>query len=266
MQKWNISPEELQTLYWNKYLNQREIAEKIGCSKSTIKVKMQKYQIPRRPGGGQPYPHYNFSIIPSKDLGYFCGLVIGDGYLTCRNRNYRIGIESSNVQLINLFCLTAKRICSLLHPFTYKRKKLRKFPKGYTYNGITIVGGLDSKLLYQILKPYKLQDYYFKIPNFLRTKESIVGFLQGIFDAEGSVDVRKSNSHVSLTSKHKSNLLKIQRLLQHLGIEAKIYSDINSCTLYIQRKQSLKIFKRLVNFRLNYKKEALKNAINSYKT
>jgi len=106
----------IRNLYWKKELSQREIAERINVDQSTICKFMKKHAIPARHYGFTPWnkgKHGIFSketlhriskastrkinLKPTRELGYFCGLIIGDGFIHFNriSRNYEIRMQST---------------------------------------------------------------------------------------------------------------------------------------------------------------------------
>ncbi|MCG2717604.1 MAG: ribonucleoside reductase class II [Nanoarchaeota archaeon] len=66
-----------------------------------------------------------------------------------------------------------------------------------------------------------------EVPNsiFTAPKEAVIGFLQGLFTADGTVNyIKDKSSYVRLTSKSEKLLKQVQLLLLNLGIKSKIYS------------------------------------------
>jgi len=235
-----MGPRLVEFLYWKKGFSQREIAERFGLGQSTISKFMKGHGISARHKGFVPWNKGKTGVFskearrkiseanlkkvdlsPTKKLGYFCGLVIGDGSLYfCRpTRNYEMRFQSTKEDIVKLFCELAEDLG--LHPlgiYTYKRT--RRFPNGEKRTDLIYSAVVNSKILYDALRPYKQKDYYWKIPRFLTTKESLFGFVGGIFDAEGYA----GKNGVIIGSKHDENLIRFKRLLKKLGF---IYGRIS---------------------------------------
>ena len=201
-------------------------------------------------------------IEPTKEWGYFCGLVIGDGWVVKnkKSNNYTIGVESTRRELIELFCLSAKRLGLNPHE-TKPRMHRRKFPNGEVREDVTYRAYIYSKAVYDVLKPCKLNDYRFKVPAFIyKSDEAVAGFLQGFFDAEGSIQMGNPVPAITAGSKHIENLLQIKYLLQRLGI-ASYVSVRNKPTLSIWGYESKLAFYKKVGFRLSRKAEKLRKSL-----
>lgn len=173
---------------------------------------MNKEKKPRNSNG--TFAPYKISLNPSRELGYFIGLILGDGwiYFQKATRNYTIAIESTKRAIIEQFCESAYKLG--LHPSrVYKRIKTRRFPNGEIRTDILYRRIINSEIFYKALRPYKQDDYQWKVPSLLTTRESLFGFIGGFFDAEGSV----SRDCVVIGSKYDKNLVELKQILQKLG-------------------------------------------------
>lgn len=234
-------------------LNDGEIARELGKSSNTIHSwRERRGFLPNVNPGGQPY---QISLIPTKELGYFCGLVIGDGslYFSKRTRNYNICLESTKKEIVEIFCKSAKKLG--LNPLgIYTREKTRKFPDGSIRTDLTKAALVSSKILYDALKPYKQNDFKWEIPKFLTTEESLFGFVGGIFDAEGNI----AENGIAISSKHDENLINLKRVFKKLGfIYGKILVKNGKLLMYglgnirlLIEKVGLRLKKEKVNFLL----------------
>lgn len=186
------------------------------------------------------------SLEPTRQLGYFCGLVLGDGTVFCKNSHHRISIKSTKTQILEQFEKYAKLFG--LRPYWFTDVETRKFPNGTVRTDRMWMVSVSSKVLSEALKQCKKEDYFFHIPVFLNTKESLWGFIEGFFDAEGSVhyDVRLKNGicSLSVSSKHRQNLSPIQQLLFEFGIRSVIYAmkGAKCFTLQIHRRKDIERF------------------------
>jgi len=91
-----ISKEELEKLYWEEGLTQREIAERLGCSQYKVQKWMQIYDIPRRPHGAR-YPQIE---LTTEQYEILYGLILGDGYLDPYYKNAHFSIASKHLEFI----------------------------------------------------------------------------------------------------------------------------------------------------------------------
>lgn len=210
------------------------------------------------------------NIYSSWEWGYFCGLVIGDRYIVKnrRSRNYDICVKSTKLELINAFRRSADELG--LNPNSFRAFEVtRKLPNGRVCTSIHYFIKVGSKTIYELLRPCKLQDYRFKVPEFIKqSEEAICGFLCGYFDAEGSAVVCSTCpvSTIQATSKHKENLLQIAELLKFLEIKSRITKSTNSCWMLQIRDNASKIkFAELAGFRLERKRKSLARVLASIK-
>jgi hypothetical protein len=75
-------------------------------------------------------------VRPTREWGYFCGLIIGDGYVYKNRRNYLIAIRSTKKELIEIFCDSAEKIGLKPHQ---EKPRLHKstFPNGVERETLT---------------------------------------------------------------------------------------------------------------------------------
>lgn len=105
------------------------------------------------------------------------------------------------------------------------------------------------------------------------SKEEILWYLRGIFDAEGSIvtnythklkgkDKRYFTKQISLTQGNIKLLKKIKNYLSKFNIESKLHFALKkrSC-LVIKKNISIKHFNELIGFRIKRKEQRLKFAI-----
>lgn len=218
-----------------------------------------KYKLPRAHGRFQPIIRH---LETTFNFGYLCGLVLGDGYLfRTKNRNYRVSLESTDEELATLFVEVARNLG--FNPLGYKRAKLRSFKSGYSYSNESWVITINSKQLYYLLRPFKKEDFLWQIPIFLvKKKEAILGFLSGLFDAEGTVDKKG----LALSSKRIENVKQIQIVLSNVGIKSRLYVTRSSAQiLTIREHLSKQLFQRLIGFRLQRKNVKLQKIMEKTK-
>ncbi|MHA1399308.1 MAG: LAGLIDADG family homing endonuclease [Candidatus Heimdallarchaeaceae archaeon] len=162
---------------------------------------------------------YNFPTKWSKELGQVLGWLIGDGWLRDGDKNCRVGFT---------FSKSDKKVMDYLKPIInswYQRDiqpVLRK-------NGVYHLS-YHSKYFVEFFK--KLGVKHVRADNkvvpemiFTAPKEAVIGFLQGLFTADGTINcVTRKGSNVRLSSKSKQLLKDVQLLLLNLGIKSRIYN------------------------------------------
>lgn len=259
-QQYFFDLDNIKNMYFKEQLSLRETANLLGTSSATVGRFLIKNKIARRSLSSAMHiaqEKRDFAIeidlTPTKDVGYICGVIIGDAsIIKTSSKNYRIDLETTRQDFVMLFYESIKSTFPDLSPYMHKRVKTRCFPNGQTYINDCWCVSFNSKRLYNALRPFKMADYKWLVPTFLATQESLVGFLQGLFDAEGSV----ANRNIALYSKHLENLLPIQKLLANFGIESCLHNKYRMSTLRINKAQSLAIFTRKIGFR--YLRKSLK--------
>ena len=155
----------------------------------------------------------------TKELGQVLGWVIGDGWLRDGDENCCVGFT---------FSQDDKEILDYLKPIAD------------SFYGSSIKETLRENNVYNILYGSKYFVEFFKalgvkawhseqkeVPGSIYTapKEAVVGFLQGLFSADGTVGIYKANGtrYVRLTAKSSRLLKGVQLLLLNTGIFSKIY-------------------------------------------
>ncbi|MDP2924061.1 MAG: ribonucleotide reductase N-terminal alpha domain-containing protein [Candidatus Omnitrophota bacterium] len=155
----------------------------------------------------------------SKELGQILGWLVGDGWLRDQDKNCRIGFT---------FSQDDKSILEYLKPiinnaYGYNIKEVLRENNVYHLS-------YHSKYLVDFFKSLGVKAWRSEekeVPESIYTapKEAVVGFLQGLFTADGTVGLREVNNttYIRLTAKSIKLLKGVQQLLLNLGIYSKIY-------------------------------------------
>lgn len=118
------------------------------------------------------------------------------------------------------------------------KSSIRKTNKGYFR--LTCY----SKELYNKIAEFRQNRYALTA----KSQEFQIGFVRGMFDAEGSVN--KSRFQISLYSKNKELILEINKILENLGLKTgKISNTRDVLILPIYGKEEIKKFYDCVGFR-----------------
>jgi len=207
-------------------------------------------------------------LKPTFWMGYFCGLVLGDGSLaSAKTRNYQIAVESTKKELRRQFIKAVRKISPAVAVFQRQGRVSRSFPNGVRREDMHYSAVINSKKLYQVLRPFKKEDSIWEIPTFLTSRASLRGFLRGIFDAEGCVVLNSSRGRwypfLVLSSKHQSNLNPIAWLLLRFGIFSHTRRTwAGRFELKISDRDSLKRFAKFINFGLDRKRKKMNEGLN----
>ncbi len=160
----------------------------------------------------------------SKELGQTLGWLIGDGWLRDQDKNCRVGFTFSKQDrevmhhlkpIINYWYASdikeVERENGVYH-LSYHSKFFVDFFKAL---GIRAVDGNEKTVPESI---------------FTAPKEAVVGFLQGLFSADGTIGINESNCgyYIRLTSTSILLLKEVQLLLLNLGIKSRIYNRSRS--------------------------------------
>lgn len=162
----------------------------------------------------------NFPSKWSKELGQVLGLLIGDGWLRNGDKDCRVGFTFSEKDkyLLEHF----KKIINNWYGKNIKEIQRPRNTYHLSYHSQEVVN-LFMKFG---IKPVKAEEKVVPESIFSATEEAVIGFLQGLFSADGTVrDSKKSNSDwVALTSKSEKLLKDVQILLLNLGIKSRIFN------------------------------------------
>ncbi|MFH1210500.1 MAG: LAGLIDADG family homing endonuclease [archaeon] len=167
----------------------------------------------------------------SKELGQILGLLVGDGWLRDNDKNRRVGFT---------FSKSDKEVLDYIKPLIngLYGKEIKEVKRK---NGVFHLS-YHSKYFVDFFKKLGVLPVYAqekKVPEMLfgANKEAVIGFLQGLFTADGTLrDSKKSSSDwIALTSKSIGLLKQVQVLLINLGIKSRIFNR--------SRKSRDKLFK-----------------------
>lgn len=159
--------------------------------------------------------NYKFPEEWTKELGQILGWTIGDGFIT----DNRLGLVFENSE-INIL----ENVKSYMDEIYGKEGNIQDHDstKHLLYTSKFIAEFLERLGVKKALPQDKL------VPEklFTATKEAIIGFLQGLFTADGTVgiDKNKGNYYIRLTSKSEKLVKEVQLLLLNLGILSRIYN------------------------------------------
>ena len=200
------------------------------------------------------------NLIPSPQLSYFLGALIGDGNVRriIHDYKYEIRLKVQNYSFAKNFAKATSHILN-------KKVKIKK-ERDFTRSGERYVVSVCNKRLWEFLTDQPLK-------NLIKIAEKFPKeFLQGLFDAEGFV----CNSYIGLANTNTFLLNEVKKLLSIWGIKYKLKLVIkkgqkvkirgkfykankNVYSLLITRKEDVEKFAKFVGFCMKRKKIKLKN-------
>ncbi len=196
----NITREELDELYNNQKLSTHKIAERLGVSNGTIRLRMEQFGVPRRNKSQavMRYPRHDFSGDPLQKA-YLLGFRLGDLYVVMTNSGMdcatiKVNCGSTCVEQADLFH-------ELFSP--YGHVQLSSPGKNGNRNMTCL---LNQSFDFLLPKRDALPDW---ILDAARNGEQgpFLGFLGGYTDAEGGFYVlQRNHGRFSLRS-YEANLL-----------------------------------------------------------
>ena len=161
---------------------------------------------------------FNFPHKWSKELGQVLGWLVGDGWLIEEGKNCRVGLTFSEDD---------KEILSYLKPIIndFCGSDVKEVKRE---NGVYHLS-YHSKYFVEFIKNLGIESWHADekcVPSsiFTASREAVIGFLQGLFSADGTVGyLEDKTSYIRLTSKSEKLLKQVQVLLINLGVKSKIY-------------------------------------------
>ena len=157
----------------------------------------------------------NLPVEWSKELGQVMGWLVGDGWLRDKDENRRVGFVfgEEDKELMNYFK------CILNKYYNYNIKDIKRENNVFhlSYHGKGFVEFFKELGV----KAVSSKDKVVPESIFTSTEESVVGFLQALFTADGTIGTDKE---IRLTSSSKKLLKGVQLLILNMGIKSKIYS------------------------------------------
>ncbi|MFW5986286.1 MAG: LAGLIDADG family homing endonuclease, partial [Halanaerobiales bacterium] len=163
---------------------------------------------------------YNFPARWSKELGQVLGWFVGDGWIRKGDRNRRAGLTFSenDKEALNYF----KPIINEMYGNDIKEIERKNGTYHLSYHSKYFVDYLFQLGLKDVSADNK------EVPKsiFTAPRRAVIGFLQGLFTADGTVscDEKNGNYYIQLSSKSRKLLQQVQLLLLNLGIKSRLYN------------------------------------------
>ncbi|MDO8474171.1 MAG: LAGLIDADG family homing endonuclease [bacterium] len=164
---------------------------------------------------------YNFPSRWSQELGQVLGWLIGDGWIRDIPKQYMVGFT---------FAQEDKEVMEYLKPILnawYKNSVRKEIKRG---NGVYHLdyGAKEFVQFFKTLgvKAVKAENKEVPLALWTAPREAVTGFLQGLFSADGTINIYEKNQtrYIRLTSKSEKLLKQTQILLLNLGIRSTIYN------------------------------------------
>ena len=227
----------LEELYFDLGMSQREIAEKMGLEKSTIRRYFKKYGLAARTmsEAKQQYSINSnyFSTIDSHQKAYFLGLILADGWVS-RRGDIGISLQPRDIALIE----GLKKELESEHPITYKRTGDTDYPTLCFKNKKMI----EDLAKYGVI-PNKTEIIDFNLFIGDIAEEYWSSLLLGYFDGDGSVvDYIMPNNTTHQYSCSVTGTMEVCRFYQDYFSDSKsrIYkrhdNDVNNYSLQISSR------------------------------
>ncbi len=169
-------------------------------------------------GNGRTYT-YNFPTEWSFDLGTALGWLVGDGWLRSGDKNCRVGFVFNREEDHILAHL--KDILNSYYGSDIKDVRRENGTTHLSYHSKYFVDFFERLGVKAVKAGSKAVPWSL----FGAPREAVVGFLQALFTADGTISTHTQNDtyYVRLTAKSRELLEGVQLLLLQLGIKAKVY-------------------------------------------
>lgn len=206
-----------------------------------------------------PHLQYNGRQIDPVEMGYFLGLLVGDG---CTSTANRISLTNNDFEILDWY----KRFCESAFGLS---------PKTFVKAGTTAVDlVINNTDLRTWLQQFLGQEtaYNKKVPVWVRSapRSVVRAFLQGLFDTDGCVEGKDNAPRPSYTSASEQLVREVQVLLLDFGIiSSRKFKESNyvrkngkpstSWSLYVYG-EAAELFRDSVGFRLTRKQHLLDSA------
>ncbi|MHA1685057.1 MAG: TSCPD domain-containing protein, partial [Candidatus Heimdallarchaeaceae archaeon] len=163
---------------------------------------------------------FNLPKTWSEDLGIILGWLVGDGWIRDGDENCRVGFTFSekDYEVLNYL----KQILNNWYGNEINEVKRENGVYHLSYHSKHFV------LFFRKLGVLPVHAGEKRVPEtiFMAPKEAVIGFLKGLFSADGTVRIsqKSSSDWVALTSKSLKLLKEVQLLLLNLGIKSRIFN------------------------------------------
>lgn len=184
----------------------------------------------------------NLPFIWSKELGWVLGWLIGDGWLRAGDKNCRVGFVFSNED---------KPVLDLLKPILnqWYGKEIQELIRDNSTYHLSYHSRTFVEFFQQLgVRNVKSRDKRVPTAIFKAPKQAVVGFLQALFSADGTVGINRRNqtTYIRLSSASEYLLKDVQKLLLNLGVKSRLYdrSRISSSKfLYVDKEGRVKSYR-----------------------
>jgi len=190
---------------------------------------------------------HKYAVIPREldsDFSQILGYFLGDGYIDKRS----IKFKDERLQVLEFYN-------SLFEKLTKVKGKIRRVSKKNCYQ--LEINNKAIRVLFEKIKS-DIFDYIGKSPDFC-----VVAFIRGFFDADGSID--EKTGYVSASQKNDEVIIRVQLLLDRLGIRSKLRKYLSNGRvinqLDIRNNEAIVDFAKFINFTARDKKQKLESKL-----
>jgi ribonucleoside-diphosphate reductase alpha chain len=172
----------------------------------------------------------SFGKFHNPDLAFIMGLIAGDGTYSVNKKDLENQHEIAYIELFDKSIHLVERVEKIVHNLigdsNHRMPHFNKQPNAGNSQRLR----LGSRRLARVLAKYGFRkETKLRVPDtiFQSSKETIIGYLRGIYTTDGTVDKHKNNGvpsmKIRLTSISNEFLQDIRVLLSMVGIRGRIY-------------------------------------------
>lgn len=162
---------------------------------------------------------YNFPSQWNREIGQFLGWLVGDGWIRHKKKEWMVGLTFGKDDRKILEHI--KAIGNKIYGVEKKEIERQRNTCHLNYGSKYFVEYIEKLGV----KPLNAGEKEVPASVFSAPKETVSGFLQGMFSSDGTVmlDEKKGNYYTRLTTKSMKLAKQVQLLLLNFGIKSKIY-------------------------------------------
>lgn len=177
----NLSDSEIINLY-NSGLSSIKISKLAGCSDSTIRERLKRYNITLKSNKEyrttQVFNENYFNVIDTEDKAYWLGFMYADGNITKTKNQFKIQLRVNDKEVIEKFIKSINGNMSVKE-YPYKNGKIYYgvfLTSERMFNDLNFHGCVPNKSL--------VLTFPTTVPNYLKRH-----FVRGYFDGDGCVSI-----------------------------------------------------------------------------
>ncbi len=157
-----------------------------------------------------------------KDFLYIAGLIQSDVSIREHKGEIYLEIKSSRIDMLNLFKKVLRKYVDNFYEKYYKKGHQVKIPSIKIYARIT----KNNFYFKDFQKLLEIKKDYTKIKNFISSQEDALWFFLGLFDGDGSYEIKPDlYIRIRITQRRRDFLEFVKEILLRFGIACSVCKD-----------------------------------------